>query len=116
PKGLTIEALHRLGLREMPQTGANTITVPGAVEGWRKLADKFGRKKLGEDLEAAIQTAKSGYPVTEWVAMYWAGEADYLRGDAEAARLYLPNDRAPKAGEVFRNPDLAGSLQEIAEH
>jgi len=116
PKGLTIEALHKQGLREMPQTGANTITVPGAVEGWRKLADKFGRKKLGEDLEAAIQTAKSGYPVTEWVAMYWAGEADYLRGDAEAARLYLPNDRAPKAGEVFRNPDLAGSLQEIAEH
>ncbi|MGB7848371.1 MAG: gamma-glutamyltransferase [Candidatus Acidiferrum sp.] len=116
PKGLTLEALHKQGLREMPQTGANTITVPGTVEGWQKLADKFGRKKLGEDLEAAIQTAKNGYPVTEWVALYWAGSADYLHGDEEATKLYLPNQHAPKAGEVFRNPDLAWSLQQIAEH
>lgn len=116
PKGLTIEALQKQGLREMPQAGVNTITVPGAVEGWQKLADKFGRRKLGEDLEAAIETAKNGYPVTEWVAMYWAGNADYLRGDAEAAKVYLPGDRPPKAGEIFRNPELAWSLQQIAEH
>ena len=115
PKALTIEALHKQGLREMPQTGANTITVPGAVEGWQKLSDKFGRKKLIEDLAPAIQTAKNGYPVTEWVAMYWGVNADYLRGDDEAAKLYLPNDHAPKAGEVFRNPDLAWSLQQIAD-
>lgn len=115
PKGLTIESLHKQGLRDMPQTGVHTITVPGAVEGWQKLADKFGRKKLSEDLAAAIQTAKNGYPVTEWVAMYWAANADYVRGDDEATKVYLPNDRAPKAGEVFRNPDLAWSLQQIAE-
>jgi gamma-glutamyltranspeptidase/glutathione hydrolase len=113
---LTIEALQKQGLREMPQTGVNTITVPGVVEGWQKLAGKFGRKKLGEDLEAAIETARNGYPVTEWVAMYWAGNADYLRGDAEAAKVYLPGDHPPKVGEIFRNPDLAWSLQQIAEH
>lgn len=116
PKALTIDLLHKQGLREMPQTGANAITVPGTVEGWQKLADKFGRKKLAEDLYAAIQTAQNGYPVTEWVAMYWATQADYLRGDAEATKLYLPNDHPPKAGEVFRNPDLAWSLQQIADH
>ena len=116
PKGMTIEALQKQGLREMPQAGVNTITVPGAVEGWQELADKFGRKKLGEDLQAAIHTAKNGYPVTEWVAMYWAGNADYLRGDAEAAKVYLPGDRSPKVGEIFRNPDLAWSLEQIAEH
>jgi len=116
PKALTIEMLHKQGLREMPQTGVNTITVPGTVEGWQKLSDKFGRKKLSEDLEPAIQTAKNGYPVTEWVAMYWATNTDYLRGDDEATRLYLPNDRPPKAGEVFHNPDLAWSLQQIAQH
>src|SRR5271165_314171 len=110
PKSLTIEALHKQGLREMPQSGANAITVPGAVEGWQKLADKFGRKKLGEDLTPAIQTAKDGYPVTEWVAMYWATQTDNLRGDDEAAKVYLPNDRPPKTGEVFRNADLAWSL------
>jgi gamma-glutamyltranspeptidase/glutathione hydrolase len=116
PKGLTIEALHKLGLRQMPQSGVNSITVPGAVDGWQKLADKFGRKKLSEDLAAAIQTAQNGFPVTEWVAMYWVHGADYLRGEDSAAKLYLPQDRPPKAGELFRNSDLAWSLQQIAAH
>ena len=116
PKALTIEFLRKQGLREMPQTGVNSITVPGTVEGWQKLADKFGRKKLAEDLQPAIETAKNGYPVTEWVAMYWAASMDYLRGDAEATKVYLPHDRPPKLGEVFSNPDLAWSLQQIAQH
>ena len=116
PKELTIELLHKQGLREMPQSGVNAITVPGVVDGWQKLADKFGRRKLGDDLEVAIELAKSGYPVTEWVSAYWAANADYLRGDAEAAKIYLVNDRTPKFGEVFRNPDLAWSLGQIAEH
>ncbi len=114
PKGLTIESLHKLGLREMPQAGVQAITVPGAVDGWQKLADKFGRKKLSEDLAAAIQTAQKGYPVTEWVAAYWAGKVDDLRGDDAAAKRYLPNDRPPKTGEIFQNPDLAWSLQQIS--
>jgi gamma-glutamyltranspeptidase / glutathione hydrolase len=116
PKGLTIAALHKLGLRQMPQSGVNSITVPGAVDGWQKLADKFGRKKLSEDLATAIQTAQNGFPVTEWVAMYWAHGADYLRGEDSAAQLYLPQDRSPKTGELFRNSDLAWSLQQIAAH
>jgi len=116
PKGLTIDALHKLGLRQMPQSGVNSITVPGAVDGWQKLANKFGRTKLSEDLAAAIQTARNGFPVTEWVALYWAHGVDYLRGEDSAAKLYLPQDRSPKAGEVFRNPDLAWSLQQIAAH
>jgi len=116
PKGLTIEFLHKQGLGEMPQSGVNSVTVPGAVEGWQKLADRFGRKKLSDDLEVAIELAKSGYPVTEWVSMSWATNLDYLRGEGEAARVYLASDRTPKTGEVFRNPDLAWSLTQIAEH
>ena len=116
PKGLTIDYLRKQGLREMPQSGVNAITVPGAVEGWQKLADKFGRKKLSDDLAAAIELANSGYPVTEWVSMYWASNVDYLRGENEAAKVYLVGDRAPKTGEVFQNPDLAWSLTQIAEH
>src|SRR5271168_4965651 len=46
PKALTPEYLHKQGLRDMPQQGVNTIDVPGAVDGWQKLADRFGRKKL----------------------------------------------------------------------
>src|SRR6266478_2275758 len=116
PKNLTPELLKKKGLREMPQTGVNTITVPGVVDGWQKLVDKFGRKKLSDDLVPAIQTARAGYTVTEWVAMYWNGATDYLRGDDAAAKLYLPQDHAPKAGDIFTNPDLAWSLQQIAAH
>jgi gamma-glutamyltranspeptidase / glutathione hydrolase len=116
PKNLTPELLKKKGLREMPQSGVDTITVPGAVDGWQKLADKFGRKKLSDDLAPAIQTASNGFPVTEWVAMYWSGAVDYLRGDDAAAKLYLPQDRPPKVGDIFANPDLAWSLQEVAAH
>lgn len=116
PKALTIDALHKQGLRDMPQHGANAITVPGAVDGWQKLADKFGRKKLSDDLAPAILTARNGYPVTEWVAAYWATETDYLRGDDEATKVYLPNDHPPAVGQLFHNPDLAWSLQQVADH
>ena len=114
PKNLTIEFLHKQGLRDMPQHGVHSITVPGAVDGWQKLADKFGRKKLAEDLAAAIRTARDGFPVPEWDAAYWAPEADRLRSDEAASSLYLPGDRPPRVGEVFRNPDLASSLEKIA--
>jgi gamma-glutamyltranspeptidase/glutathione hydrolase len=116
PKGLTIEYLQKQGIRSMPQQGVNAITVPGAVDGWQKLADKFGRKKLAEDLAAAIRTAQDGFPVPEWTAAYWAGEVDYLRNDESAAKAYLPGDHAPKVGEIFRNPELAWSLEQIAQH
>ena len=116
PKGLTIEYLQKQGIRSMPQQGVNSITVPGAVDGWQKLADKFGRKKLAEDLAAAIRTARDGFPVPEWTAAYWAMEVDHLRTDDTAAMTYLPGDHAPKMGEVFRNLDLAWSLEQIGQH
>ncbi len=116
PKGLTIDFLQKQGIREMPQHGVHAITVPGAVDGWQKLADKFGRKKLTEDLAAAIRLAGEGFPVPEWTAAYWADEVDLLRGDEAAAKVYLPNDHPPRVGEIFRNTDLAWSLEQIAEH
>jgi gamma-glutamyltranspeptidase/glutathione hydrolase len=115
PKALTIDYLHKLGLKDMPQTGVHSITVPGAVDGWQKLADKFGRKKLKDDLAAAIRTAQDGFPVPEWDAAYWSASVDLLHTDDAATTLYLPNDHAPKVGDVFKNPELAASLQEIAD-
>jgi gamma-glutamyltranspeptidase / glutathione hydrolase len=116
PKDLTIEFLHSKGLREMPENGIYPVTVPGAVDGWQKLADKFGRKKLGEDLAAAIRIAQDGFAVPEITAAYWAAGTDFLRGDSSAAQTYLIQDHAPRVGEIFKNPDLAWSLQQIAAH
>lgn len=116
PKALTIEYLQKQGLKEMPQHGINTVTVPGAVDGWAKLAEKFGRKKLSDDLAAAIATARNGFPVPEITSAYWADEVDALRSNEAAAKTYLPGDHPPKAGEIFKNDDLAWSLSRIAEH
>ena len=114
PKGLTIEYLKKKGLRDMPQSGVDTITVPGAVDGWQKLADKFGRKKLSDDLAAAIRTAQDGFPVPELTAAVWGGSVDLLHADEAATKTYLPGNHAPKVGEVFRNADLAWALQQVA--
>ena len=116
PKDLTIEFLHSHGLRDMPQLGIYSVTVPGAVDGWQKLADRFGRKNLGEDLAAAIKIAQDGFPVPEMTAAVWATQTDLLHGDSSASQTYLIQDHAPRVGEVFRNPDLAWSLQQIAAH
>ncbi len=116
PRELTIDFLHRQGPRAMPQRGVHSITVPGAVDGWQKLADKFGRKKLAEVLAPAIRAAEEGFPVTEWVSSIWAPNADLLRNDEAAAGTYLIQDHTPKVGEVFRNADLAWSLRQIAQH
>ncbi|HKV24437.1 MAG TPA: gamma-glutamyltransferase [Candidatus Acidoferrum sp.] len=116
PAGLTIEHLQSLGLHEMPHSGINSITVPGAVDGWQKLADRFGRKKLKDDLAPAISTAQNGFPVPEWAAAYWANAVDYLRLDEAASTLYLPGDHPPHVGDIFKNPELAASLAQIAEH
>jgi len=116
PKDLTIDLLHSKGLRDMPQHGIYSITVPGVVDGWQKLADRFGRKKLSEDLASAISIARDGFPVPEMTAATWASSTDMLRGDGAAAATYLPQDHAPHVGEIFHNPDLAWTLQQIATH
>jgi len=115
PEALTIDFLRKQGLRDMPQQGVHSVTVPGAVDGWQKLAAKFGRKTLAEDLASAVRTADQGFPVPELVAAYWAAQTDHLRSDENAVKTYLPQDHAPKVGEIFRNPDLAQSLQTIAK-
>src|SRR5579862_2302423 len=66
PAGQSINRLHQMGLHEMPSYGIEAATVPGAVDGWQKLLDRFGKKKMKEVLAPAIETADGGFPVTEW--------------------------------------------------
>jgi gamma-glutamyltranspeptidase/glutathione hydrolase len=115
PRGLTPEFLRAKGLAQMPEVGIHTVTVPGTVEGWVKLHEKFGRRPLAEDLSAAVRIAEEGFPVTEWVAFYWQHSVLERHEDPAAAKLYLPNGRSPHVGEIFRNPELAASLRRIGE-
>jgi gamma-glutamyltranspeptidase / glutathione hydrolase len=114
PAGLTIEFLKSRGIAKMPEDGIQTVTVPGVVDGWTKLLERFGRKKLSEDLAPAIHYATEGFPVSERTAVDWEEGVEVIRNDANAARTFLPNGRPPAAGEVFRDRDLANSLEKIA--
>jgi gamma-glutamyltranspeptidase/glutathione hydrolase len=95
-------------------SGIHTVTVPGAVAGWDALRSRFGTKPFSELLTPAIYYAKEGFPLTEVIADGWLPDGVYpsLPG---LEKTYLVNHRAPRAGEVFRNPDLAKSLQLIAD-
>ncbi|HEV3220433.1 MAG TPA: gamma-glutamyltransferase family protein [Candidatus Acidoferrales bacterium] len=114
PSALSAQLLRDKGNRAMPQRGIYSVTVPGAVDGWQKLLDKFGTKKFSEVLAPAIHIAEQGFPVTEWTSTLWANNADLLRKDDEAAHVYLFNDQPMHLGQVFKNPDLAWSLRQIA--
>jgi len=114
PARLTPELLCGLGLTNMPQRGIHAVTVPGAVAGWDALADKLGRQKLRRVLAPAIQLAEEGFPVSELVADYWRSTEKLLRSNEVAARVFLPAGRPPQTGEVFRNPELAWSLRQVA--
>jgi gamma-glutamyltranspeptidase/glutathione hydrolase len=115
PKGLTPEFLHSKGEQWMPSRGIHSVTVPGAVAGWDALISRFGKKSFAEVLAPTIAYAKAGFPVTEIFGDDWAATAGYLGRNREAARVYLPDFRAPAVGEIFRNPDLARALTEIAK-
>ena len=114
PAKLTPEFLKARGTDKMPYTGINTVTVPGAVDGWSKLLSRFGTKKFAELLAPAIHYARDGFPVAEWDAAYWSEAEDYLRRDKNLAATYLIDGHTPVVGEVFKNPDLARSLSLIS--
>lgn len=115
PAALSAETLKKQGMREMPERGIFTVTVPGAVDGWQKLLERFGKRNLQTVLAPAIQLADQGFPVTEWIAGLWASDVELLRANSAAAQTYLPSDKAPAVGQIFRNPDLANSLRQIAQ-
>jgi gamma-glutamyltranspeptidase / glutathione hydrolase len=114
PAALSIEFLKSKGLAKMPQEGIQSVTVPGAVDGWSKLLARFGTKKFPELLAPAIYYAQDGFPVPEWDAAYWADSVELLQQDKNAAATYLPHGHPPRMGEIFRNPDLARSLELLA--
>ena len=99
---------------KMPQRGVMTVNVPGAVAGWGAMQKKFGKLGFDQTLAPAIYYAEYGFPVGEVTAGLWAGvmTANYTNDHFKST--FLPGGRSPKAGEVFKNPDLAASLKRIA--
>ena len=114
PKALTITHLKAMDVTKMPQEGIDTVTVPGAVEGWNKLHERFGRLEWKDLFAPAIFYAENGFAVQELISMDWAGSRAKLQKDPESRRVFLVHDEAPQFGEVFKNPDVAKTLRLLA--
>ena len=111
----TPEEFAKRGLKQVPGGGPLSVDVPGVVEGWSQLLSRFGTIEMSKALEPAIRYARDGFPVAEIMADDWNDAAKRLSQDPAAARTFLPNGQAPKAGEMFANPRLANTLEQIAK-
>jgi gamma-glutamyltranspeptidase / glutathione hydrolase len=110
---MTREALLARGRKKMPESGAETVTVPGALAGWDELLKRYGTITLAQALAPAIRYAEQGYPVTPIISGDWK-EEEKLSADSAAKATFMPNGHTPAAGEWFRNPDYARTLREVA--
>ncbi|HEX6505440.1 MAG TPA: gamma-glutamyltransferase [Terriglobales bacterium] len=111
PKGLTIAHLKAKDVSKMPEYGIDSVTVPGAVAGWRALHQRFGRVTWKELFQPAIFYAENGYPVPELIQAFWTDAASVL----QQPTVLLPGGRPPGLGEVFHNPQVAKALHLVAD-
>jgi gamma-glutamyltranspeptidase/glutathione hydrolase len=114
PKDLTIEHLHEKRVTAMPQFGIDSVTVPGVVDGWSKLHNRWGKLPWRDLFQPAIFYADHGFPVAEIIREWWDEDHDGLLTNAESRRVFLPGGKVPETGEMFRNPDVARSLTLVA--
>ncbi len=106
---------HFAGLAEVPSTGWQAVSVPGAVSGWIELSRAFGILRFEDLFEPAIEYARNGFPVSPVVAATWAEAAGKYRAFPSFVSTFLPGGRAPKVGEWFTAPDHARTLGELAD-
>jgi gamma-glutamyltranspeptidase / glutathione hydrolase len=114
PYALNREIFKQKGLKDVPGKGVLSWSVPGCVDGWDQLRQRFGTMSFQQLLAPAIQYAEEGFPVSEIIGGGW-GRGEARTGlQAEFMETYYPNGKAPRVGELFRNPNLAASLRAIA--
>jgi gamma-glutamyltranspeptidase / glutathione hydrolase len=131
PAGLTLERMNALGYRVnaanfgpgsgMPSGGILTVTVPGSLWGWQEVLTRFGTRTFKEVLQPAIDYADQGFPVTEEIASLWRMknalplQACCTQVDQDSVKTFYINGKAPVAGTIFRNPDLAKAFRLIQQ-
>ncbi|MEM8825465.1 MAG: gamma-glutamyltransferase family protein [Pseudomonadota bacterium] len=127
PKGQTLESLRAASAtagdpNDIPDWGWRSVTIPGAVDGWGMLHEKFGRLPLPDILAPTISYAENGFPVSELIGYYWRRSMENFQRLSDEGiieegenwkRLYMPGGKAPEEGDIFKNPDLARTLRII---
>ncbi len=115
PKNISIDYLKSQNLNKIPSYGPLPVTVPGAVDGWVKLHEKFGNQEFKTLFQPTIDYAINGFPVTETIAYYLEKSAGRYIEYPNFSELWLKDGKTPVKGEIFKNPQLAKTLQAIAD-
>ena len=114
PQAMTLQYFQENGIDKIPPFGPLPVSVPGAVDGWFELHDRYGRLPMTDVLAPAIAYAKNGFPVSEVIAHYLSLNQRRIAEYPGFAETFMPNGRVPEKGEMFRNPRLAKTYEAIA--
>ncbi|MDA0998951.1 MAG: gamma-glutamyltransferase [bacterium] len=117
PRAATRERYAELGHTQMPEFGIHAVTVPGAADGWCAALERCGsgKKTLADLLAPAARYAEKGFPVSPAIQNAWSLQVEKLKKCPDSAAVYLPGGRAPRLGEIFRNPSLAKTFHGLGD-
>ena len=116
PENLTLEYFKENNFKSIPAYGPLPVSVPGCVDGWFELHNKFGKIKMRDILSPTINYAEDGFPVTELVSYYMKVASDNFQDYPHFKETYFIDDSTPEKGQVFKNPDLANTLRTIVKN
>jgi gamma-glutamyltranspeptidase/glutathione hydrolase len=115
PKSLTLQYFVDHNIKEIPALGPLPVNVPGCVDAWFALHDRFGKLPMKDDLAPAITYAREGFPITELIARYWKLSVPRLSKYPGFTEQMTIGGRAPEKGEIWKNANLANTLESIAK-
>jgi len=115
PENLTLEYFKENNFKSIPAYGPLPVSVPGCVDGWFELHNKFGKIKMRDILNPTIKYAEDGFPVTELVSYYMDVASDNFKDYPNFKETFFIDDSTPLKGQVFKNPDLANTLRTIVK-
>lgn len=116
PKSLTLNYFLENGYESIPALGPLPVSVPGCVDGWFEMHNKFGSMPMEKILAPTIKYAREGFPVSELIAYYMGRSVDALQKFPGFQETYMPDGEIPAKGEIFKNPALANTLELIAKN
>jgi gamma-glutamyltranspeptidase/glutathione hydrolase len=115
PRSLTLEWLVEQGHTSIPKYGPLPVSVPGTVDGWFELHGRFGKLPMQDILQPTIEYARNGHPVHQYIQYGWRRNVERLSGYPGFVEQMTIEGRAPEVGEMWRNPNLANTLERIAK-
>jgi len=115
PQSISLEYFKKNGIKRIPYYGPLPWTVPGCVDGWFKLHEKFGKLSMKEVLNPAIKYAREGFPLSELISYYWRRSVRAFKDYENFQELYAPGGKLLQKGDIFKNEELANTYELLAD-